>query len=162
MIKSWIILFKTAIFQVKLFKWDFFIQGPLFICCIQVVVWSPSHVWLFHDPMDCGPPGSSVHGISQAKILEWVAISSSRAPSWLREWAHISSISCTGRSCIKSVFPKYLLFLRWKVLCILNYFLDLLVDFHSGQSSNSIFKRDWMHLIQLYYHDIHHLLNIVS
>ena len=65
-------------------------------------------------------------------------------------------------SCIKSVFPKYLLFLRWKVLCILNYFLDLLVDFHSGQSSNSIFKRDWMHLIQLYYHDIHHLLNIVS
>ena len=30
------------------------------------------------DPMDCNPPGSSVHGISQAKILEWVAISSSR------------------------------------------------------------------------------------
>ena len=28
------------------------------------------------DPMDCGPPGSSVHGISQARILEWVAISS--------------------------------------------------------------------------------------
>ena len=29
------------------------------------------------DPMDCSLPGSSVHGISQAKILEWVAISSS-------------------------------------------------------------------------------------
>ena len=28
------------------------------------------------DPMDCGPPGSSVHGISQARILEWVAMSS--------------------------------------------------------------------------------------
>ena len=27
------------------------------------------------DPMDCSPPGSSVHRISQAKILEWVAIS---------------------------------------------------------------------------------------
>ena len=27
------------------------------------------------DPMDCGPPGSSVHGILQARILEWVAIS---------------------------------------------------------------------------------------
>ena len=26
------------------------------------------------DPMDCSPPGSSVHGISQAKILEWVVI----------------------------------------------------------------------------------------
>ena len=30
------------------------------------------------DPMDCGPPGSSVHGIHQARILEWVAISFSR------------------------------------------------------------------------------------
>ena len=28
------------------------------------------------DPMDCSPPGSSVHGISQARILEWIAISS--------------------------------------------------------------------------------------
>ena len=32
-------------------------------------------------PMDCSPPGSSVHGISQARILEWVAISSSRGSS---------------------------------------------------------------------------------
>ena len=30
------------------------------------------------DPMDCNPPGSSIHGIFQAKILEWVAISFSR------------------------------------------------------------------------------------
>ena len=30
------------------------------------------------DPMDCSPPGSSVHGILQARILEWVAIFSSR------------------------------------------------------------------------------------
>ena len=36
-----------------------------------------SHVRLC-DPMDCGPPGSSVHGILQAKILEWVAIPFSR------------------------------------------------------------------------------------
>ena len=33
------------------------------------------------DPMDCSPPGSSVHGISQARILEWVAISFSRGSS---------------------------------------------------------------------------------
>ena len=30
------------------------------------------------NPLDCSPPGSSVYGISQARILEWVAISSSR------------------------------------------------------------------------------------
>ena len=34
------------------------------------------------DPMDCSPPASSVHGISQARILEWVAIASSRESSW--------------------------------------------------------------------------------
>ena len=33
------------------------------------------------DPMDCSPPGSSVHGILQARILEWVAISSFRGSS---------------------------------------------------------------------------------
>ena len=30
------------------------------------------------DPMDCSPPGSSVHGLFQARILEWVAVSFSR------------------------------------------------------------------------------------
>ena len=36
---------------------------------------------IFCDPMDCSAPGSSVHGISQARILEWVAISFSRGSS---------------------------------------------------------------------------------
>ena len=44
------------------------------------------------NPMDCSLPGSSVHGISQARILEWVAISSSRGSSQLRDWAWISCI----------------------------------------------------------------------
>ena len=35
----------------------------------------------FCDPKDCSPPGSSVHGILQARILEWVAISYSRGSS---------------------------------------------------------------------------------
>ena len=37
------------------------------------------------DPMDCSPPGSSVHGILQAKILKWVAISLSRGSSCPRD-----------------------------------------------------------------------------
>ena len=44
------------------------------------------------DHMDCSPPGSSVHGILQARILEWVANSSSRGSSWPRDWTHISCI----------------------------------------------------------------------
>ena len=46
------------------------------------------------DPMDCSPPGSSVHGISQARILEWVVISSSGGSSQPRDWIYISCGSC--------------------------------------------------------------------
>ena len=38
------------------------------------------------DPMDCSPPGSSVHGMLQARILEWVAMRSSRGSSQPRDW----------------------------------------------------------------------------
>ena len=47
-------------------------------------------------PMDSSPPGSHVHGIFQARILESVAISSSRGSSWPRYWTHVSCISCTA------------------------------------------------------------------
>ena len=45
------------------------------------------------DPMDCSPPGSSVHGILQARILEWVATSFSRESSWPRDWTEVSHIA---------------------------------------------------------------------
>ena len=47
-----------------------------------------SYLTLF-NMMDCSSPGSSVHGISQARILEWVAISSSKGASQPRDWTHI-------------------------------------------------------------------------
>ena len=46
------------------------------------------------DPMDCSPPGSSVHRILQARILEWVAMPSSRASFLPRDQTRVSSISC--------------------------------------------------------------------
>ena len=45
------------------------------------------------NPMDCSPPGSSVHGILQARILEWVAISSSRGSSQPRDRTQVSCIA---------------------------------------------------------------------
>ena len=45
-------------------------------------------------PMDCSPPGSSVHGILQPRILEWVAVSSSRGSSGTMDRTHVS---CIGR-----------------------------------------------------------------
>ena len=62
----------------------------LCVCCVFIVL-------LFVTPMDCSLPGSSVHGIFQARILEWVAISSSRGSSWLRDQTCVSYVSCAGR-----------------------------------------------------------------
>ena len=45
------------------------------------------------NPVDCSPPGSSVHGILQARILEWVAISFSRGSSWPRDRTQVSCIA---------------------------------------------------------------------
>ena len=42
--------------------------------------------------MDCGPPGPSIYGFSQARILEWVAISFRRS-TWLRDWTCFSCIA---------------------------------------------------------------------
>ena len=47
------------------------------------------------DPLDCSPPGSTVHGILQARILEWVAIPFSMGSSQLRDRTLASYI--TGR-----------------------------------------------------------------
>ena len=49
------------------------------------------------DSMDCSPPGSSVYGISQARILVWVAIYSFRGSSQSRYRTHVSRISCISR-----------------------------------------------------------------
>ena len=49
------------------------------------------------DPMDCSLPGSSVHGILQARILEWVATSYSRGSFWPRDRTRVSCNSCLGR-----------------------------------------------------------------
>ena len=57
-------------------------------CCCLVTKLCPT----LCDPMDCSPPSSWVHGISQARIMEWVAISLSRESSWLRDLTHVSCL----------------------------------------------------------------------
>ena len=49
------------------------------------------------NPLDYSPPGSPVQGIVQARILEWVAMPSSKGSSWSRDWTCVSYISCVGR-----------------------------------------------------------------
>ena len=56
------------------------------------VLQSLSRIWLFCNPMNCSPTGASVHGTSQARILEWVAISFSRMSFQPRDWTRVSYI----------------------------------------------------------------------
>ena len=67
-----------------------------------------------HDPMDYIPPGCTVHGTLQARILECVDISYSRGSSQPRDWTLVSCISCIGRwipyHCSTSTFQKHQFF----------------------------------------------------
>ena len=64
------------------------------------------------DPRDCSPPSSSVHGIFQSRMLEWVAISFSRGFSQPRDQTRISCVSCIDRQilyhCITGSQQHYL------------------------------------------------------
>ena len=74
------------------FKYYWSWVGSVHIMCVQVHSVAQSCLTLW-DPTDCSPPGSSVQGIFPARILEWVAISSSRGSSWPRDGTRVSYIS---------------------------------------------------------------------
>ena len=58
--------------------------------CMKLLVAQPClTLW---DPIDCSLPGSSVHGIFQARPLEWIGIPFSRGSSWLWNWIQVSHI----------------------------------------------------------------------
>ena len=107
MITSWTVLGLVASrWSFKHHKFSSFNQSRMYVLVISsflqlegvmlLTAQSFSHVW-FWDPMECTPPGSSVHGISQARILEWFAIPFCRGPSQCRDRTWISCISYTGR-----------------------------------------------------------------
>ena len=67
----------------------------IFLCMYDMSLQS----WpILCEPMDCRPPGFSVRGILQARILKWVAMPFSRGSSQPKAQTCISYISCTGRS----------------------------------------------------------------
>ena len=83
---------------------------------MSMFVWSIIDLWWWLltkscptlcNPMDCSLPGSSVHEISQARILEWVVISFSRGSSWPRDQTWVSCIA--GRFFMDWLTGKYLI-----------------------------------------------------
>ena len=73
--------------------WQFSPNSTSFFFKQLQVKWSHSVMSDSLRPMDCSPPGSSIHGIHQARILEWVAISFSRGSSQPRDWTQVSHIA---------------------------------------------------------------------
>ena len=70
----------------------------LFDCRLFVVVCSVAESYLtLRYPLNCSPAGSSVHRISQARLLGRFAVSSSRGSARSRVWTCVSRISCIGR-----------------------------------------------------------------
>ena len=72
------------------------------------------------DPMDCSLSGSSVHGIFQARVLEWITISFSRGSSWPRNQTPVSCITGRRFTIWAKAFSKYLLPIYSLLLCFLN------------------------------------------
>ena len=72
-------------------------SAPASIKCVHVHAKSLQLCLTLCDPMDCSPPGSSVHGTLQARILEWAAMPSSRESSQCRNWTYVSYVSCIDR-----------------------------------------------------------------
>ena len=74
------------------------------------------------DPIYCNPPGSSVHGSFQVRILEQVAISYSRGSSRPRDWTRFSCISCIGSRILYHLVPPilYYVYHTYFILCTYN------------------------------------------
>ena len=111
------------------------------------------------DPMDCSPPGSSVHGISQARILEWVAISFSRGSSPPRCQTCISCVSCsTGRffttmppeppkNVLQSAYSSLLPPSCWQLLFLLSSQVCLFQNVIQLESYSILPFQDWFLLL---------------
>ena len=94
-------------------------EAPVLCCCCLVAQLS----WILRDPVNCSLPSSSVHSISQARILEWVAISYSRGSSQLRYQTIFSCGSCIAKQTLLSHYISLV-----SVLCLWFSHTDFLGD----------------------------------
>ena len=81
--------YRTTLTNTFIHSFEFVSNNVFVLWC----AWLLSHVRLFCDPTDCSSPGSSVHKISQARILERVAIPFSRGSSQTRDRTQVSCIA---------------------------------------------------------------------
>ena len=122
------------------------ISVPWAICTCSVTQLCPT-LW---DPLDCGSPGSSVHGIIWARILEGVAIFSSRVSSWLREGTCANHSSCIagwfftieppGKPPLSYTVGSHYLSILYTVQCI---YVNPNLPVHGGMNWVLLGQRTW-------------------
>ena len=99
-------------------------ERPSLTCVFIIDHLHPSHSQSTQCPALCdstyySPPGSSVHGIPRARIVEWIAISSSMGSSWPRHWTWVSCIAGLRATFIPVLFSWWLLWILEVTLLIL-------------------------------------------
>ena len=96
----------------------------------------------FCKPMDCSLLGSSLHGIFQARILEWIATSYSRGSSQPRDWTRVSCISCTCRWILHHQGTSEVQE-KWSKPCFSGFFLAALCFWKQGWKGISLSRILW-------------------
>ena len=94
---GWSITFIGSFYDIFLRRLSFLVFMPLWSCYFERPYFQNSgfpRQPTFWDPMNCTPPGSSVHGILQERILEWVPMPSSRGSCWPRDQTCFSYTFC--------------------------------------------------------------------
>ena len=97
------------------------------------------------DPVDGSPPGSSIHGIHQARILEWVGISFFRGSSQPRDWTQVSHIA--GR--YFTLWDTRAMVGEWKPELFSRFATGLLFKFVFILFKNIVLKYSWFTMLYL-------------
>ena len=90
---SWVIYSNRSFFVCLFFSLQEAVTSFLQVRCAKSLQSYP----ILCDPMNCSLPDSSVHGIFQARILEWIAMLFSKRSSKPRDLIHVSCVSCIDR-----------------------------------------------------------------
>ena len=102
-----------------------------FLCIVFIIntKWSEVAQWCptLCDPVIYSPPGSSLHGILQARILEWVAISFSRGSSRPRDQARVSRIA-GRRFNLWATIPQVGINTKLSLIMYFNFFNLFLIE----------------------------------